>query len=66
MYKRVAKFLEKYKLLSQQQYGFTRGKFYVDAVSSLTEFIHQSLNAGEYVVSFFIDLKKAYALAANY
>ena len=60
MYRRVVKFLEKYKLLSHQQYGFTRGKSCVDAVSSLTEFIYKSLNASEYVVTLFIDLKKAY------
>ena len=43
MYQKVINFLSKYKILSQHQFGFIRGKSCVDAVSSFTEYIYKGL-----------------------
>lgn len=60
MHNRVLAFFEKYSILSQNQFGFRKGKCCADAVSSLTEYLYESLNDMKFVVTIFVDLKKAY------
>ena len=60
MYNRVMSFFEQYSVLSNNQYGFKTGKSCSDAIISLTEKIYKSLNEKKFVITLFIDLKKAY------
>ena len=60
MHKRLYKFFTKYKILSPTQFGFQKGSSCSDAISYLTEFIYDALNQKKFIVSVFLDLKKAY------
>lgn len=42
--KRILKFLEKYKLISDQQYGFREGRSTEDAIYKLTSYIYSALD----------------------
>ena len=53
-------YIEKFNILSENQFGFTKGKSTSDAVLSFVDFIHGALNRKEHVVSLFIDLKKSF------
>ena len=57
---RITDYLSKYEILSLQQFGFQRGKSAVDAIISFTEDLYASLNKGNYTMSLFLDLKKAF------
>ena len=58
--KRITNFLEKYKVLSSQQYGFREGKSTEGALEELTETVYSALDRGEKCLSVFIDLSKAF------
>ena len=46
--------------MSNNQYGLKRGKSYLDAIICFTEKIYKSLNEKKFVITLFIDLKKAH------
>lgn len=53
-------YMEKYQLLSPNQFGFRRGKSTTDAVEKLTDLIAESLDRKEKCLSIFLDLRKAF------
>lgn len=58
--KRLSKFLEKYNILSNNQFGFRQGRSTEQAVSTLTELISSYLDQGQRCVGIFLDLAKAF------
>ena len=46
--------------MSDKQFGFREGKSCVDAIASLNRFIYKGLDERKFVVSLFLDLRKAY------
>ena len=61
IYLRIVNFLDHFKLLNKNQFGFRKKRSTIDAICSLTENIHHVLN-NRYVTTLcsFIDLKKAF------
>lgn len=57
---RLIKFLEKYNLISQNQYGFREGRSTTDAMNHLVTHITKKLDVGEKCVGVFLDLAKAF------
>lgn len=57
---RLVNYLEKYKLISDNQFGFRRGKSTGDAVSQLDQFVTTSLDGGSKCLAIFLDLAKAF------
>ena len=57
---RLVNFLDKFKLLNVNQFGFRRGMSTVDAVLKFTNFVYDGLDKKKHVVGLFIDLKKAF------
>ena len=57
---RITKFLDKYHILSDHQFGFRKGKSTSDAMLSLTTKIYQSLDKKRPAMALFIDLAKAF------
>ena len=60
MYKRLMKFIEKNKILSQNQYGFRENRSTELAISELTNKITKAIDQGEYTIGIFLDLSKAF------
>jgi hypothetical protein len=60
MYKRLICFIEKFKLLSNCQYGFREKRNTQDAVYNLTNYITEMLDKGLDVMGLFIDVSKAF------
>jgi hypothetical protein len=50
-------------LMSKNQYGFTPQSSTVDAVMTLKDFVHDSLNNGQYVALISLDVKGAFDAA---
>lgn len=57
---RLINYLNKYKILSNSQFGFRNGVSTEDAVSSLTSTVTKNLDNGVKSISCFLDLKKAF------
>ena len=60
MYNRLLSFLIRHSILSTDQFGFRRGRSTVDAIGGFVERIYRALNNSQYVISTFVDLKKAF------
>jgi exonuclease III len=60
IYLRLIKYLDKFSIISNNQYGFQKGTSTVDAILQLTEYIYNALNLKKHVLSIFIDLQKAF------
>ena len=60
IYKRVFKFLDKYELLYQSQYGFHNQHSCRQAITELTGKLLQAKEAGLHSTSVFLDLLKAF------
>lgn len=58
--KQLIKYLESNKLLSDNQYGFRRGRSTYDAVNQLTDKIVNKLEERKKVITIFLDLAKAF------
>lgn len=58
--KRLVKYLEQNKLLSDRQFGFRRGRSTEDAVTLLTDIVASHLDGGRCCVGVFLDLAKAF------
>ena len=56
--KRLDQYLDKYNILSNNQYGFRANRSTSMAVMELVEGISNSIEKGEYTVGVFIDLKR--------
>ena len=57
---RIVKFLEKYNVISDRQFGFRSGKSTQDAISSLTNEIYKAMDLSKPTLCVFLDLKKAF------
>ena len=60
MYSRLISFLENYKILYCQQFGFRKGFSTTHALASIIERISQYLDKGQFACGVFVDLKKAF------
>ena len=58
MYDRLTKFLDKYNVLYQNQFGFRQGHSTHHALITLVDKITKSLDNGNIVIGVFLDLKK--------
>lgn len=59
---RMLMFINKYNLISEYQYGFTKGKGTKDALARITTYIYETLDnlKGDSVAAVFLDLAKAF------
>lgn len=57
---RLYNFIKKFKILSDNQFGFTEGKSTQDAIAELTKKIYHSLDKSKPSLCVFIDLAKAF------
>ena len=60
MLNRICSFLNRFNLITKNQYGFIKGCSTEDAVSQLTEFLYKNLNSKFYSIAIFIDFRKAF------
>ena len=60
MYKRLLKFLEKLKIIYENQFGFRKDHSTYMALLLLMDKVTKSLNNGEFVVGVFLDFSKAF------
>ena len=60
IHKRMSAFIERYKLLSPNQYGFRVGKSTTCAILNFVTKVITALNNKEYVLAIFLDLCKAF------
>ena len=60
MFNRVVDFLDKYKVLYEQQYGFRKNYSTEYALIELSDKIAQAIDKKEFTVGIFIDLSKAF------
>ena len=57
---RLLKFIHKYSIISEKQFGFLKNRSTADAIYNLIEHIYSALNNKQYSISVFIDLRKAF------
>lgn len=57
---RILKFLDKYNILSEQQFGFREGKSTENAITLLTKKIYKALDNSKPSLCLFLDLAKAF------
>ena len=60
MYNRLIKFLEKFKILYEHQFGFRKGCSTHTALLALVHNLIQALDNGEYILGVFLDFSKAF------
>ena len=60
IYKRIYHYLTEKNLISPNQFGFRAGHSTNHAIISLTEYIREKLDEGNYVCGIFVDLEKAF------
>jgi retron-type reverse transcriptase len=54
------KFIEKNKLLSTNQYGFSKGRSTEHTIIELVDKITKAIDQGKYTIGIFLDLSKAF------
>ena len=57
---RIVKFLQKYKVLTESQYGFRYHRSTTDAMLDFTGNVLENINRGFYTISLFLDMSKAF------
>ena len=57
---RLIKFLDKFSVITPNQYGFMKGKSTQDALLAFTDHIYQALDSRQSSISVFVDLSKAF------
>ena len=60
IYNRLITFLDKHKILINNQFGFRRGHSTSSAILELIDKITEAMNNKEYALTVFIDLTKAF------
>lgn len=58
--KRLISYLDKFKIISDSQYGFRNGRSTEDAVSALCTYIVHEVDNGKKCLAVYLDLKKAF------
>src|SRR5436190_11010318 len=59
-FNRLVSFLDQFKIISNNQFGFRKGKCTTDAMNKLIEFVVKSLDNKQKIISVFLDLTKAF------
>lgn len=57
---RIQNFIEKFKIISPNQYGFQKNKSTEDAIANVTQKIYKTLDDGKVSLGIFLDLMKAF------
>lgn len=57
---RMSSFMLKYKIISEQQYGFKEARSTQDAIADIIAKIYKAMDAGEPALCIFVDLAKAF------
>jgi exonuclease III len=65
MKKRLISFLDKYKCISDKQFGFIKGKSTEDALSVFVGRIYNSINLSQKTTAIFIDFRKAFDMVSH-
>ena len=60
VYNQLYYFLEKYKLLHHNQYGFRKNRSTIQAIMDQLDFVYNNLDQGSAVISIFMDFSKAF------
>ena len=60
MVSRILSYINNFKIITDKQFGFIKGKSTVDAILSFISFIHDSLNKKHHSISIFVDFRKAF------
>jgi len=60
MVNRLLSYIDRYNIISDNQFGFLKGKSTGDAILSFVNFIQSSLNNREHSIGIFVDLRKAF------
>jgi hypothetical protein len=60
IYSRLVSFITKYKILTENQYGFQKNKSTISACQSFIEKVQEALDRRSFVVGILFDLSKAY------
>ena len=60
MYKRLINFIEKHRILYNEQYGFRKNYSTEMAITTLTTKITEAIENNEFTVGMFLDLYKAF------
>ena len=60
MSKRIVSYMNKFNLITDCQFGFTKGKSTQDAILSVVEYVYQAFNCKHDALSVFLDLRKAF------
>ena len=58
--KRITEFINKYKVISDKQYGFRQARSTQDAIAELTSKIYKAMDGNEQALCIFLDLVKAF------
>ena len=57
---RLTEYLNKFSIISPEQYGFQKSKNTSDALLDFVNFLYDSLNNKKHVINVFVDIKKAF------
>ena len=57
---RLVNFMQKYNIITPNQYGFQKGRSTADAILKLMEYIYNALNEKKHNLTVFVDLRKAF------
>ena len=57
---RLVEFMQKYNMITPNQYGFQKGRSTADAILKLMEYIYKALNEKKHNLTVFVDLRKAF------
>lgn len=57
---RLTQYLEKYQIISDNQFGFRQGRSTSDAVYSLTDYLIRNIDSNKKCLTIFLDLAKAF------
>ena len=60
IYKQLCTYFEQNNILYEHQYGFRKHMSTVQALLNHMKFIHDSIDSGNFVISVFLDFKKAF------
>ena len=58
VYKKLYKYFEQNNILYEHQYGFRKHKSTVQALLNHVQFMYDSIDSGNFVISVFLDFKK--------
>ena len=59
-YKRLVKYLDKFSILNNSQFGFRSGHSTTHAIASIHERILENINSNKHTISIYLDLSKAF------